>query len=89
MGEEPARRVLLSSTRLTSTPSTCRVWRQRSESLSAVRLRPSIAHNIVELTLLAVQAAIVGGATILVAVLIWQGERLRKLGGPVHFAQHH
>ncbi|GJN89514.1 hypothetical protein Rhopal_002501-T1 [Rhodotorula paludigena] len=36
-----------------------------------------------------IQAAIVGGATVLVAGLIFFGERLRKLGGPLHFAQHH
>ncbi|TNY20465.1 major facilitator superfamily domain-containing protein [Rhodotorula diobovata] len=35
-----------------------------------------------------IQAAIVGGATILVTVLIFFGERLRKLGGPLHFAAH-
>ncbi|GAA5829768.1 hypothetical protein JCM11251_007873 [Rhodosporidiobolus azoricus] len=36
-----------------------------------------------------IQSAIVGGATILVFCLWFFGERLRKLGGPLHFAQHH
>ncbi|GAA6036099.1 hypothetical protein JCM8097_006614 [Rhodosporidiobolus ruineniae] len=35
-----------------------------------------------------IQAAIVGVATILVGLLIVFGERLRKLGGPLHFAKH-
>ncbi|GAA5859785.1 hypothetical protein JCM8547_007027 [Rhodosporidiobolus lusitaniae] len=36
-----------------------------------------------------IQAGIVGIATILVVVLMFFGERLRKLGGPLHWAQHH
>ncbi|BGP47457.1 hypothetical protein JCM10450v2_003309 [Rhodotorula kratochvilovae] len=35
-----------------------------------------------------IQAAIVGAATILVTLLLIFGERLRKLGGPLHFAAH-
>ncbi|GAA5855545.1 hypothetical protein JCM9279_005115 [Rhodotorula babjevae] len=35
-----------------------------------------------------IQAGIVGGAALLVGVLIVFGERLRKLGGPLHFAAH-
>lgn len=35
-----------------------------------------------------IQAAIVAVAALLVVVLIVFGERLRKLGGPLHFAAH-
>ncbi|GAA5908930.1 hypothetical protein JCM6882_004947 [Rhodosporidiobolus microsporus] len=35
-----------------------------------------------------IQSAIVGIATLLVLALWFFGERLRKLGGPLHFAQH-
>jgi hypothetical protein len=37
----------------------------------------------------AVQAGIVGAGTLLVLVLIFTGERVRKLGGPLHFATGH
>jgi len=37
---------------------------------------------------LAVQAAIVAGATILVAILILTGARLRQLGGPLRHSAH-
>ncbi|GAA6020660.1 hypothetical protein JCM10207_007814 [Rhodosporidiobolus poonsookiae] len=35
------------------------------------------------------QAAIVGVATLIVVGLVFGGERLRKWGGPLHFAAHH
>jgi hypothetical protein len=51
---------------------------------------PLIANVGTQLTLshLAVQAAIVAGATILVAILILTGARLRQLGGPLHHSAH-